>query len=249
MDVVISLPPNPSHLEAVDPIVEGMARAAGTLVDAPGAASFDPTRSLPILIHGDAAFPGQGVVAETLNLGRLPGYQTGRHDPHHRQQPARVHHRAGRRVQHVVCERPRARVQDPDRARQRRRPGSVRRGGAAGGGVPRAIPARLPDRPDWLPATWAQRRGRARVHAAAHVPEDHRPPDGPRDSGRRTLEERGEIPAGPRRRARPEAHRGAAAIDGRAAGRSATTSSPSRRRAPPGAAAKVETAVADRPAA
>jgi 2-oxoglutarate dehydrogenase E1 component len=77
MDVVVSLPPNPSHLEAVDPIVEGMARAAGTVVDSPGAAAFDPTRSLPILIHGDAAFPGQGVVAETLNLGRLPGYQTG----------------------------------------------------------------------------------------------------------------------------------------------------------------------------
>ena len=72
MDVVISLPPNPSHLEAVDPIVEGMARAAGTLGRSAGrAASFDPTRSLPILIHGDAAFPGQGVVAETLNLGRL----------------------------------------------------------------------------------------------------------------------------------------------------------------------------------
>ena len=77
LDVVVSLPPNPSHLEAVDPIVEGMARAAGTVVDSPGAAAFDPTRSLPILIHGDAAFPGQGVVAETLNLGRLPGYQTG----------------------------------------------------------------------------------------------------------------------------------------------------------------------------
>ncbi len=77
MDVVVSLPPNPSHLEAVDPIVEGMARAAGTVVDTPGAAAFDPARSLPILIHGDASFPGQGVVAETLNLGRLPGYQTG----------------------------------------------------------------------------------------------------------------------------------------------------------------------------
>ncbi len=77
MDVVVSMPPNPSHLEAVDPIVEGMARAAGTVVDNPGPPVFDPTRSLPILIHGDAAFPGQGVVAETLNLGRLPGYETG----------------------------------------------------------------------------------------------------------------------------------------------------------------------------
>ena len=77
LDVVVSMPPNPSHLEAVDPVVEGMARAAGTVVDTPGAPVFDPTRSLPILIHGDAAFPGQGVVAETLNLSRLPGYQTG----------------------------------------------------------------------------------------------------------------------------------------------------------------------------
>src|SRR4051812_4026121 len=73
----ISMPPNPSHLEAVDPIVEGMARAAGTLTDRPGAPKFDPARSLPILIHGDAAFPGQGIVAETLNLSRLPGYLTG----------------------------------------------------------------------------------------------------------------------------------------------------------------------------
>ncbi|MEO8076081.1 MAG: 2-oxoglutarate dehydrogenase E1 component [Acidobacteriota bacterium] len=77
MDVVVSMPPNPSHLEAIDPVVEGMARAAGTVVDSPGAPVFDPTRSVPVLLHGDAAFPGQGVVAETLNLGRLPGYQTG----------------------------------------------------------------------------------------------------------------------------------------------------------------------------
>ena len=77
MDLVVSMPPNPSHLEAVDPVVEGMARAAGTTVDGGGAPRFDPARSVPILIHGDAAFPGQGVVAETLNLSRLPGYSTG----------------------------------------------------------------------------------------------------------------------------------------------------------------------------
>jgi 2-oxoglutarate dehydrogenase E1 component len=77
MDLVVSMPPNPSHLEAVDPVVEGMARAAGTMVDGGGPPRFDPGRSVPILIHGDAAFPGQGVVAETLNLSRLPGYNTG----------------------------------------------------------------------------------------------------------------------------------------------------------------------------
>jgi len=75
--LVISMAPNPSHLEAVDPVVLGMARAAGTRVDLPGPAVFDPSRSLPLLIHGDAAFPGQGVVAETLNLFRLPGFHTG----------------------------------------------------------------------------------------------------------------------------------------------------------------------------
>ncbi|MGH9403449.1 MAG: 2-oxoglutarate dehydrogenase E1 component [Terriglobia bacterium] len=77
LNMIISLAPNPSHLEAVDPVVLGMARAGGTRVDRRGAPEFDPTRTLPILIHGDAAFPGQGVVAETLNLFRLPGYRAG----------------------------------------------------------------------------------------------------------------------------------------------------------------------------
>ena len=77
MALVVCMPPNPSHLEAVDPVVLGMARAAGTAVEGPGAPQFDSARSLPVLIHGDAAFPGQGIVAETLNLGRLPGYSTG----------------------------------------------------------------------------------------------------------------------------------------------------------------------------
>lgn len=75
--LVISIPPNPSHLEAIDPVVEGMARAAGTAADRGGAPVFDPARTLPILIHGDASFIGQGVVAETLNLERLAGYTTG----------------------------------------------------------------------------------------------------------------------------------------------------------------------------
>ena len=77
VNLVIVIPPNPSHLEHVDPVVEGMARAAGTSVDRPGAPAFYECASLPILIHGDAAFSGQGIVAETLNLSRLPAYRTG----------------------------------------------------------------------------------------------------------------------------------------------------------------------------
>jgi len=73
----VTMPPNPSHLEAVNPVVVGMARAAGTYVDEGGAGRFRSAATLPVLIHGDAAFPGQGIVAETLNLSRLDGYDTG----------------------------------------------------------------------------------------------------------------------------------------------------------------------------
>jgi multifunctional 2-oxoglutarate metabolism enzyme len=68
----LTLASNPSHLEAVDPIVEGMARAKQKLIG-----DRKRARVLPVLLHGDAAFAGQGVVAETLNLSQLPGYRTG----------------------------------------------------------------------------------------------------------------------------------------------------------------------------
>jgi 2-oxoglutarate decarboxylase len=74
--VTMTLSPNPSHLESVDPVVEGRARAGQTSRRG-REANHDPTLVLPVLIHGDAAFPGQGVVAETLNLQALPGYSTG----------------------------------------------------------------------------------------------------------------------------------------------------------------------------
>lgn len=75
--LVVSMAPNPSHLELVNPVIVGMARAAGTIADKPGPAKFKPGLSLPILIHGDASFSGQGVVAETLNLRYLQGYDVG----------------------------------------------------------------------------------------------------------------------------------------------------------------------------
>jgi multifunctional 2-oxoglutarate metabolism enzyme len=72
----VHLSPNPSHLEFVDPVVEGRARADQTERDSAEVKHF-PRRTLPVLIHGDAAFPGEGVVAETLNLEALDGYSTG----------------------------------------------------------------------------------------------------------------------------------------------------------------------------
>jgi 2-oxoglutarate dehydrogenase E1 component len=76
IDLVIRMPANPSHLEQIDPVIQGMARAANTKVDRPGPPQYFDSASLPILIHGDASFPGQGIVPETLNLSRLPGYST-----------------------------------------------------------------------------------------------------------------------------------------------------------------------------
>jgi 2-oxoglutarate dehydrogenase E1 component len=77
VDLVVKMAPNPSHLEHINPVIAGMARAAGTKVDAPGRPRFNPSVVLPLVIHGDAAFPGQGIVAETLNLQRLRGYRIG----------------------------------------------------------------------------------------------------------------------------------------------------------------------------
>jgi multifunctional 2-oxoglutarate metabolism enzyme len=71
--IPISLVANPSHLEAVDPVLEGVVRAKQDVIDM-GEPGFTV---LPVLIHGDAAFAGQGVVAETLELSQLRGYRTG----------------------------------------------------------------------------------------------------------------------------------------------------------------------------
>ncbi len=86
-ELEISLAPNPSHLEHVNPVVQGMARAAREILargsgmpltgeDESGLDAFG-TSVLPILVHGDSAFMGQGIVPETLNLARLHGYENG----------------------------------------------------------------------------------------------------------------------------------------------------------------------------
>jgi 2-oxoglutarate decarboxylase len=71
--IAVELTANPSHLEAVNPVLEGIVRAKQDILDK----GEDGFTVLPVLLHGDAAFAGQGVIAETLNLSQLRGYRTG----------------------------------------------------------------------------------------------------------------------------------------------------------------------------
>jgi 2-oxoglutarate dehydrogenase E1 component len=73
--VDVRLVPNPSHLEFVNPVLSGVARATQRQPDVPG--RRDENAVLPIVVHGDAAFPGEGIVAETFNLAALRGYRVG----------------------------------------------------------------------------------------------------------------------------------------------------------------------------
>ncbi|WP_396230254.1 multifunctional oxoglutarate decarboxylase/oxoglutarate dehydrogenase thiamine pyrophosphate-binding subunit/dihydrolipoyllysine-residue succinyltransferase subunit [Dietzia sp. CH92] len=74
-EIKVSLTANPSHLEAVDPVLEGIVRAKQDLIEDPEWRAEYPV--VPLMLHGDAAFAGQGVVAETLNLSLIDGYRTG----------------------------------------------------------------------------------------------------------------------------------------------------------------------------
>lgn len=71
-EITVEVAPNPSHLEAINPVVEGMVRAMQDRLN-----DTERKQAVPILVHGDAAFAGQGIVAETLNLSQLKGYRTG----------------------------------------------------------------------------------------------------------------------------------------------------------------------------
>ncbi|WP_448450612.1 multifunctional oxoglutarate decarboxylase/oxoglutarate dehydrogenase thiamine pyrophosphate-binding subunit/dihydrolipoyllysine-residue succinyltransferase subunit [Mycolicibacterium phlei] len=76
-DIDVSLVANPSHLEAVDPVLEGLVRAKQDLIEDATAEDERKFSVVPLMLHGDAAFAGQGVVAETLNMALLRGYRTG----------------------------------------------------------------------------------------------------------------------------------------------------------------------------
>ena len=186
----LSLVPNPSHLEFVNPVVMGRTRALETVYAAPASVTHDRRRALSVLIHGDSAFSGQGIVAESLNLGTLPGYTVGGALHLIAQQPDRLHDRSARLPLDAPLVRPGEGLQRPDHPRQRRPPGRLPRRRPARDGVPGPVRARRADRPRRLPPLGPQRGRRARLHASqdvrgrAHPPADRRAAT-PRRSSRR----------------------------------------------------------------
>ena len=163
-ELPITLASNPSHLEAVDPVVEGMTRAKQDRISPPtdgtpaaAAEGVDGFPCMSVLVHGDAAFAGQGVVAETLNLSGLSGYRTG----------GTVHVVINNQLGFTTAPGvgphlgvPDRRGQDgpgPDLPRERRRPRGLRAGGPAGLRLPPDLPQGRRHRPGLLPQARAQR--------------------------------------------------------------------------------------------
>ena len=125
----VTLAPNPSHLEAVDPVVEGWTRAEQTDRSF-GAGIHDPSVALPVLIHGDASFAGPGRRRRDAQPVEPRRLLDRRHAAPDRQQPGRLHDRPGRGPLDALLERPRQGLRHPDRPRQRRR--------SRGGGLARS---------------------------------------------------------------------------------------------------------------
>ena len=188
----LSLSANPSHLEAVNPVVEGRMRAKQRRFK-----DKDRRLGMPVLIHGDAAFAGQGLVAETLNLSQLPGYRTGGtiHIVVNNQIGFTTPPSEGRSTRYCtdvakMIEVPIFHVngEDPEAVVSRRR---------AGVRFPADVRPGRRDRHGLLPPPRPQRGRRAGVHPADHVREDQESDQHPRAlhraarDGRRALQRGG----------------------------------------------------------
>ena len=170
--VKVSLLPNPSHLELIDPIQQGIVRCQQEI-----AGDKDRTRVVPVTIHGDASFTGQGIIPETLNLSELSGFRTGGtiHVIVNNQVGFTTAPRQGRFTPYPtdvakMIQAPIFHVNGDD-------PEAVVWAGQVGDRVPAAVQVRRVHRHVVLPPARPQRDRRAGVHPAGHVPPDQGPQD------------------------------------------------------------------------
>ena len=169
-EVRVSLIPNPSHLEFANPILQGVARARQTIIADGG--ERDEASVVPVCIHGDAAFPGEGVVAETFNMSRLRGYRVG----------GTIHIIANNQVGFTtdpedgaldaLLERSRKGLRGADRSRECRGCEHVRSRHAAWNRVSREVRQGFPRRSRRISPSRSQRDRRACIHAAGDVHAD-----------------------------------------------------------------------------
>ena len=117
----VRLYPNPSHLEFVDPVVDRRAPASSSPTSTGRRSSTTRRRAVPVLLHGDAAFPGPGRRRRDAQPAGAEGLRDRRHDPHHPEQPGRLHHRPRGGPLDPLRRRHGEGLQRPDRPRQRRR--------------------------------------------------------------------------------------------------------------------------------
>ena len=196
--IIVRLESNPSHLEYVSPVVEGATRAVQTSRQGPHA-HLDVNAAVAIILHGDAAFPGQGVVAETFNLQALDGYTVGG-------------------ALHLIQNNQVGFTTDPDDARSTRWASDLAKGfdvpiihvnaddvAACVSAVrlalrlPPGVRPRRRDRPDRLPPLRPQRGRRARLHAARDGGQDQEEDPGARHLRRAAGRARRAQPGGGRR--------------------------------------------------
>ena len=165
--IKVSVAANPSHLEAVDPVLEGIARAKQDVLN-----QGEKFPVLPLLVHGDAAFAGQGVVAETLNLSQLRGYRTGGTIHVVVNNQVGFTTSPGRLALLALLHRRGPDGPGADLPRQRRRPRGLHPGRAARLRVPPGVQEGRRHRPGLLPPSRPQRGRRPVVHPAADVRPD-----------------------------------------------------------------------------
>ena len=149
----VSVAPNPSHLEAVNPVVEGIVRPKQDRLE-----DTARERVIPVLIHGDAAMAGQGIVAETLNLSQIDGYNTGGTHSSGHQQSDRLHHQSQRSALDQLLLRCGADGAGSGVPRQWRRSGGLHPRRADGLRFPPALSSRRGDRYALLAQARPQRR-------------------------------------------------------------------------------------------